>query len=56
MEGVALRKMQEYRKELDAEREKNLAHGRNRADKRKKDAVISDSEDDKVRECEWGND
>jgi hypothetical protein len=44
MEGVDLKKMEEYRKQLDSERDQLLSRGRNHSKKKKKDDESSDSE------------
>ena len=46
LEGLDQKKMDEYRKQLDAEREKLLARGKNRTKKKKKKRSRDDYDDD----------
>jgi hypothetical protein len=46
LEGVDLKKMEEYRKQLDSERDQLLARGRNHSKKKKKRRRDDDSDDE----------
>jgi hypothetical protein len=46
MEGVDSKKMEEYRKQLDSERDQLLSRGRNRSKKKKKRSRDDDSDDE----------